>query len=109
MAIRFVNLTPHALVIRLDRVDHVIPPSGGVARVTTTDTVVAHVEGIPVTFTTFGRVEGIPAPEKNVIYLASLLAAQEARRGDVLAPDTGPTAIREDGKVVAVRGLRSFA
>jgi hypothetical protein len=29
-------------------------------------------------------------------------------RMDVYAPDTGPTAIREDGRIVAVRGLVQY-
>jgi len=37
------------------------------------------------------------------------LVAQHVRRPDVLAPDTGPTAIREGGQIVAVTRLQRFA
>jgi len=108
---KVINLTPHA--ISLAEVDgnviETFAPSGTVARVATTSEVVAELMGRPVSRTSFGEVTGVPAPVEGVVYLVSTLVAQAARRPDVVSPDTGPTAIRKDGQVVAVRGFQAFA
>lgn len=68
---------------------------------------------IPVFVREFGEITGLPESAEGVIYITSALVAQEAaKRGrrDVLAPDTGPSAVRdENGHIVAVRGLVRFA
>jgi hypothetical protein len=43
-----------------------------------------------------------------VVYITSMLVAQAAKRPDVLSPDSGSAAIRENGQVVAVLGLISW-
>jgi hypothetical protein len=106
-----INLTPHAVSLA-DADGNVIatfPPSGQVARVATTTEVVGELMGRPISRTTFGEVTGVPAPAEGVVYLVSTLVAQAARRSDVVSPDTGPTAVRKDGQVVAVRGFQVFA
>jgi hypothetical protein len=106
-----INLTPHTVSLA-DADGNVIatfPPSGQVARVATSTEVVAQLMGRPISRTTFGEVTGIPAPAEGVVYLVSTIVAQAARRPDVVSPDTGPTAVRKDGQVVAVRGFQVFA
>jgi hypothetical protein len=106
-----VNLTPHAISVA-DSEGNVVmtlPPSGHVARVATSQEVVWELVGRPVTRTVFGEVTGIPEPVEGTVYLVSTLVAQAARRSDVVSPDTGPTAVRKDGQVVAVRGFQVFA
>jgi hypothetical protein len=106
-----INLTPHAISVANSEGDVVMtfPPSGNVARVATSQEVVWELVGRPVTRTVFGEVTGIPAPADGTVYLVSTLVAQAARRPDVVSPDTGPTAVRKDGQVVAVRGFQVFA
>jgi D-hexose-6-phosphate mutarotase len=111
---RLINLTPHPLTIRLDdENDLVLPPSGQVARVAVEQAQVAAVGGIPIVATVFGAIEGLPAPEPGVLYITSSLVAQAAAREgrvDVVAPDTGPTAVRDTGgQIIAVRRLQTFA
>jgi hypothetical protein len=64
--------------------------------------------GIPIVRQHFGQIENLPEPTDGVIYITSSLVAQAAQRVDVVSPDTGPTAIRENGQIVAVRGLQAF-
>jgi len=103
-----INLTPHAITIRTpDGTDITIPPSGIVARVSTTDKVVGTcpVTGAPIVRRVFGDVTGLPADGTPCIVSALVLSAVPGRAG-VYAPDTGPTAIRNDaGQIVAVTRL----
>ena len=105
---RFVNLTPHAIVVRTEEGDTVFPPSGEVARVSTREVEAPAVGGFPVVTSVFGDVTGIPAVEAGTMYIVSALVGERAARADVVAPNTGATAIRENGNVVAVRGFRAF-
>lgn len=107
---KLTNLTPHTININ----DLALAPSGQVARVK-----VEQVQGgdldldgqaVPVVVNSFGQVEGLPDPQEGVAYLVSglvlqALEAQGILRGDVFAPDTGPTAIRENGQIKAVTRL----
>jgi hypothetical protein len=107
-----INLTPHAINVRLNGRDITIPPSGQVARVASSSALVAEVDGIPVYRTVFGEIEGLPAPQDGIVLVTSTIVAQAAARlgrTDVVSPDTGPTAIRQDGQIVAVTRLQTFA
>lgn len=113
-----INLTPHAITLRADDgVDHVIPASGVVARVTSTPGGVLPDQGLPVPVKgadTFGDVIDLPTPVDGVFYLVSALVGsalrdQGAARPDVLCPGTGPQdgAVRNDkGHIVAVTCLK---
>lgn len=105
------NCTPHAIVVRKDDgSDTTFPPSGKVVRMPTETKVVYTVDGIPVSRTSFGQPEGWPDAGPNDIVIVSTIVAQNAgqQKFAVVAPDTGPTAIRVDGQVVAVRGFQTF-
>ena len=107
-----VNMTPHAIVVvGREGVQTAIPPSGQTARciVKTVSAGMIGALGFPLSRQEFGAVEGLPEPKEGVWYLASTLVAQQAKRADVVSPDTGPTAIRENGQVKAVLGFQSFA
>jgi|DEB3_MinimDraft_2_1074329.scaffolds.fasta_scaffold14684_1 hypothetical protein len=119
----FINLTPHDIDIELENGTRVtIPKSGTVARVTQESFPIDGCEIeiddewllIPVSHPVYGEVEGLPPvdPENpHLIYLVSAMVANTpaaSARLDVYAPDTGPTAIREDGRIVAVRGLVQY-
>ena len=113
---KMLNLTPHAIVLRaVDGAEVTLPPSGVVARVQTTAEAVAglNVDGRewPIVQTKFGQVQCLPEPEEGTVFVVSLLVLQAAtkqlERRDLLAPDTGPTAIRNAaGQIIAVRGFQ---
>jgi hypothetical protein len=106
-----VNLTPHKIVILSGEEKIIVEPSGIVARVATTSG--AALTGFFWAGTTFGEVEGIPAPEAGKVYIVSAIVASRigASRSDIFYPGTGPNdgAIRENGNIVAVtRLIRSY-
>lgn len=102
------NLTPHAIAVRApDGTDHVFQPSGSIARVKMLETVVGTcaVTGAPVIVRTPGEVTGLPEDGQPCLVSAMVASACPDRAG-VFAPDTGPTAIRDDrGLVFAVTRL----
>ena len=109
-----VNCTPHPITIRYNVADAetevTFPPSGICPRLKT-DTVV---EGflslkakLPIVKTEMGEVEGLPEPNGDV-FIVSTMVAQACNRYDLVSPDTGPTAIRENGQVKAVIRFQSF-
>lgn len=102
-----INLTPHPITIRANGVDTVIHPSGTLARVASSEQVigVCPLTGAPVVRRVFGDVTGLPADGADCLVSALVLSACPGRPG-VFAPDTGPTAVRDDkGHIVAVTRL----
>ena len=99
-----INCTPHALTIEGVGT---IQPSGILARCTTIREELPSVNGVRVVSQTTGKVTGLPGVIDGAIYIVSgmVLAALNGARLDVYAPDTGSDAIRENGQIVAVRGL----
>jgi hypothetical protein len=64
------------------------------------------VSGVPVEKTKVTAIEGLPDPEDGTFYIVPQPVAHTLNRADLLTPDTGPSAIREDdGTVYAVRQL----
>ena len=107
-----INLTPHTLnIFNADgsvRVD--VPPSGEVARVTTSRTQTGEVNGLPLFTTTFGEVSGLPEATEGVIYVVSGLVAAHPSvrdREDVFSP--GELVRDEAGKPIGCRGLSRSA
>ena len=125
---KLINLTPHDIniVVYGNGENHgeetiLAIPSSGLARCETQD----HIDGPgylasdePTAWPDGGHFRcvvreflgaSLPAPAMHTIYIASLLVAQaaaESGRMDVYAPDTGETALRDQGgNVLAVRGL----
>ena len=106
-----INLTPHTINVadKDGNIIREIKPSGTVARVSTKEAPAGEIDGIPVVETKFGEVEGLPEPQDGTVFLVSSIvrSAVPALRTDVLVPDTGPTAVRdEQGRIVAVRRFR---
>lgn len=105
------NLTPHPITLQLPDGSRVTyPPSGTVARVSTTEVDAGTASGVPVIRRTWGAVTGLPRPAERhaaggCIVSSIVLGALPGDCG-CYAPDTGPTAIRDDaGQVVAVTRL----
>jgi hypothetical protein len=106
IGMKFVNLTPHDISVEGFGV---IPASGAVARVTVAQRDIGTRGGVRLRQSVKGLVEGIPAPQDETTYVVSgmvLDALNGARVADVVAPDTGADALRnEKGHIVAVRGF----
>ena len=108
MGEKVINLTPHDVVIR-QRGKEVRIPSSGVIRLKEETQVIGEVEingmEIPLIEKKYVPVEFQPEPDK--IYLVSTLVKQcFANVENVIVPDTGSTAIRdENGRIVAVTRL----
>ncbi len=118
------NLTPHAITLKcLDGSEVTFQPSGTVARVATIESVVgtrdvwSHGQTecdehgnsfgsrIEVVRRVLGEAEGLPPEGTDCLVSAMVLSAVHGRKG-VYAPDSGPTAIRnEKGQVIAVTRL----
>jgi hypothetical protein len=102
------NLTPHEVVVDAGSGTVRLPPSGVVARCTTTRDILEHVSvedvAVPLTRVRVVECQDLPQPEAGVMLMVSRLVA-EARpdRADLVVPDD---AIRDDqGRIVAVRAL----
>ncbi len=111
---RLINLTPHPITIVVGGNKVEIAPSGQVARVSQEYRDLGTLglkEGvdIPLVASTYGDVTGLPPEEPGVFYIVSAIVAQAAwamGRLDVLAPDTGAGAVRdEQGRIVGVTRL----
>lgn len=115
--VEFVNLTPHAITLRSpEGTDTVIPPSGTIARVSSTPGEERAIAGFPVPVVgpdSFGEVVGLPEESiPGVFYIVSAVVGARVSRPDVLTPGTGPKdgPIRnEKGHVVAVTRLKATA
>ena len=83
-----------------------IPPSGTVAQRSATREPAGSINGFPVYCSTYGAVEGLPPPQPETVYIVTEIVRIGTSRKDVVAPDTGPTCIRDDnGNIRAVRGF----
>ena len=100
----FVNCTPHALtILGLGT----LPASGVVPRCTTSRVEMPPIGGLRLVRQEVGAVTGLPDAAPDTIYIVSgmVLGALNGTRSDVVAPDTGADAVRENGQIVAVRGF----
>ena len=106
---KFVNLMPHAAnLVTADGAEIVIPPSGTVARCAV-DATHEVIDGVRFARTIYGEASGVPDPQPDTIFIVSMLVAQQLKRPDVVSPDGGRDAVRNDaGQIVAVRGFCRF-
>lgn len=100
-----INLCPHAVNFVLNGEDIQVPASGQLARVSA-KTVTADVSynSIPVTYTSYGEVEGLPERKENTIYVvSSLVASRVPNREDVFIPNES---VRDpEGRIVGCKSL----
>lgn len=125
----FVNLTPHDVAVEDYSGDVVVFPASGVlARVTVqgvaSDALIEHYEGgelathhqhpgyeqpvgFRLTHQIYGEVAGLPAAQAGTVYIVSALVLERVSgRRDVVAPDTGITAVRDTvGRILHVKGF----
>lgn len=110
---RVVNLTPHAVVVITagppggEHPEITYQPEPVAARVDQISTPWTVIEpGVGVDVPTYGEVRHLPDPEPGTVFIVSQIVAQAAvGRDDLVYPDSGPTAVRVDGQVRAVRRL----
>lgn len=102
---QFINLTPHTLsIIKADGSTIDIQPSGNIARVSSTSTIVATFKGINVSQQTFGDVINLPDSEEGIIYIVSRMVKDRVPdRADVLVP--GAPVRDAEGKIIGANGL----
>ena len=99
------NLTPHSIRVAVDGEIRVFPPSGEIARVSTVEQVIGEFNGITVVSRSLGEATGLPEEGEPCLVSTMVLEAVKGRKG-VYAPDSGPTAVRnEKGHIVHVTRL----
>lgn len=81
-----INLTPSAVTFYAQDGKTILNtiPSSGVARAEQTRESIGDINGIPVRKTIYGRVEGLPSPQENTIYIVPVLTAYAASGRDDL-------------------------
>lgn len=102
-----INLTPHAITVvsGSGEILRQIPASGNLARVSARTVATGEmVDGIPVTTTSYGEVEGLPSPQEGVIYIVSaLVAGRVPDRRDVFIPNES---VRDsEGRIIGCKSL----
>lgn len=107
---RFVNLTPHTITIHSGTgMNITVSPSGRIARVVMRETPCVGVASFACISREAGPVEVPDFAEEFGIVSSMVLDAAKAQNhpllGRLFAPDTGPTATRENGQIVAVTRL----
>ena len=98
----FINCTPHQIVVQLTPEDgYIFEPSGVVPRVGTIEEPTGLTYGIPTMSRRLGVVEGLPPILEGTVYIVSSMVLESCPdRQDLVAPDTGATAIRNSSNQV---------
>ncbi len=104
--VEIVNLTPHEITVYDAAGESVLQviPSSGVARAAQTREPLDSINGIPVSKTGYGAVEGLPDRRDGVVYIVSVLTAQAAPdRTDLYIVDE---LVRDDtGRILGCKAL----
>lgn len=108
---KFVNLTPHEIVVYAEEKEKVllkVPAEGIVPRVSTTQETIGDINGVPVRKNTYGTIENLPGTQPDTVYIVSamVLSALGGSRVDVVSPDTGAGAVRdENNRIIGTTGF----
>ena len=98
-----INLTPHPIKVRTLEGETTFTPTGILPRVGTIETPSEPIEGILTVTQHMGTVEGLPDSVEGIFLLVSAMVFNASDRTDLIAPDTGKGAIRdEQGRILAV-------
>lgn len=103
-----VNLTPHPISVTTASGSISIAPSGNIARVNVSEQPSGEsVNGTPIKVRITGEAQGIPSSKDGVYYIvSSMVLSAVTGRPDVIAPDTGKEALRDDkGNIVSVKSF----
>ena len=103
---KIINLTPHNVRLikkypeKWDIID--IPPSGDIARLIFTHTKVGNLI-VPIVKVKLDGVMNLPKYDGKTKYIVSRVILETIARTDMISPDTGTGAIRDDrGNIVGV-------
>lgn len=108
--VKFVNLTPHTVnIIDINGEEVSIPASGQQARIEMSIIPETVINNVQISKQTAGNVTGLPELKPDTLYIVSALVAQAVKHPNVCSPDTGKSAIRENGLIKAVTGLVFYA
>jgi len=107
---KVLNYTPHkVIVMKKDRTVIKSYPSDGIARVSSSSSVIGDIDGIELRKTGFGEVTGLPEPEKDTyLIVSSLVRSALPDRKDLISPDTSPTGAIRDEKTNFIVGVTGF-
>jgi hypothetical protein len=104
----FINLTPHTInVLDMHEQEHIFE-SVGQARINMSVEDAGQIDDFKINKQVAGEITGLPDKTLGKVFIVSALVAQAAKRQDVVSPDTGPTAIRENGLIKAVKGFVTY-
>jgi hypothetical protein len=105
------NYTPHIVTVRDAKgIDHIYPASGVVPRVAMLSAAAPTLpDGTPTITVEYGPAE-LPTDHVGPCIVSTMFADSYRRQhGDngieLFVPDSGPSAIRENGQIIAVRAL----
>jgi len=103
---KIVNLTPHDIVVRSGE-DFVTIPSSGVARCVEGRAELGSISGTNIKLfeVSHGKVEGLPEPQADTIFVVSAIVAQAVPdRNDVYSPSG---LVRDaEGRVIGCEGFQ---
>lgn len=106
---KIMNLTPHLICIMDNDGNRIAKfESMGIARADSSETVVDHLNGIPVVEMTYGAPVGLPDPTDDTMYIVSMLTIQAAISVGRSTDDLLTTAdlVRdEQGRIIGCRKL----
>jgi hypothetical protein len=115
MVTKIKNLTPHDIVLFGDNgwgMTFYADPTTPTARVRATSAkavpgIMVNENEIPSFYTLYGETENLPPQEARVWLIVSTIVRQaNPLRKDLISPDTGSTACRDEGgEIVGVRGF----
>lgn len=102
-----INLTPHQIKVKTPEGEKTIEPSGDVARLSPVERSAGSINGIPIKKRDWGKPSGLPAPKDKTYYVvSSIILSALPNRKDIIAPDTGKEAVRDDqGRIQAVKSF----
>lgn len=101
-----VNLNKHAVsgLVNGSVVTFPACEAGKECKVAVTSKEVERVGGMKCVETTYGEVQNVPPPQEGVVYIVNMIVLDRLpHRNDLIAPDSGPSAVRnEKGQVLHV-------
>jgi len=100
---RFINLTPHTIVVFNGEAEEKTFPSEGCARVEQFTKCVDVIDNIPIYRSEIGAVEGLPPQENGVLYIVSAVVKATSPRVDLVSP--GRLVRDSEGRVIGCEGF----
>ncbi len=108
--VKFVNLTPHKVVVRCEDGDRIFKPSGTVARLVMKQRLVDVIDGVSIFADEDYTIKNLPSSKHGVIYITSGIIAKLVKRKDVVSPNTSPSSVITNSyrQIEAVKSLITY-